>query len=518
MPNSDCAKHVSVFTLSVRCLSITERIIQGLTVMEPLSGLKSKTVRNISYIGAAQVAVLVLTLAMVAVLTRLLTPEDFGIVSIGFVFMVLFITIQDFGIAPAVIQRDTRVEDSVSVGLTLRWLIAGLAFILIAVISPTVARIYDNDALVPVLIVMSITLFIQPFGFSAYVMLNKRLEFSSIAISTIAQHATTAILAIVLAIAGLSYWSIVFGSLFGNVSNVVVLNYYGKAFRKPAIDIGLAKELFGFGSHILVASLMWFVVFNVDQLVIGKVLGLVALGVYFVAVRFGRTWADQMSQAVNTVLFPTMATIKDSLDRLKTGYIQSLRMIAIIAVLLCVGLASLAPILVSTVLGPDFVGVVLPISILSFQGLFNALITPAGNTVVAIGRPKYMSIQAIARAVLMVVFVYPAAYMFHVEGVCYLTTLLSIGVFAYFAVVLSRVFKTTVTEILAPLAAPFLSGFVTFVLLEAGSSYLPASLLSLFVLAALGTAASGVSLHLFSRGRDLRDFFSLLRVLFLKQT
>lgn len=493
----------------------TERIIQRLAITDSLSGLKSRTVRNVSYVGIAQILVLVLTLAMLAVLTRLLRPEDFGIVSIGFVFMALFIAIQDFGIASAVIQRDTKVEDSISVGLTLRWLIAGIMFAIVLTISPTVARVYDNAALVPVLTVMSLTLFIQPFGFSAYIVLNKRLEFSSIAVSTVAQHATTAISAIGFAFAGLSYWSIVLGSLLGNVCNVVVLNYYGRAMRVPTFNKNLAKELAGFGSHILVASLMWFVVFNVDQLVIGKALGLVSLGTYFVAIRFGRTWADQISQTVNSVLFPTMARIRDSSSRIKTGYVQSVKMIAIVAVPLSVGIASLARMLVSVILGPEFANVAIPIGILSLQGLFNALITPAGSAVVALGRPKYMSIQATARAAFMVAFVYPVARLSGVEGVCYLTTILSLGVFAYFAVVLSRLLGTTLTDVFIPLTPAFLGGLVTFVVLTVSSSLLSATVFSLVALSVAGTITYAICLHVFSLGRDLRDFICLLRDLFL---
>ena len=95
-----------------------------------MSSLETRTLRNIYFIGTSQLVVLFLTLLTVTVLTRILTPDDFGIVSIGLIFVYLFVSVQDFGIAPAVIQRDARVEESIAVGLTLRWILAFLLFLL----------------------------------------------------------------------------------------------------------------------------------------------------------------------------------------------------------------------------------------------------------------------------------------------------------------------------------------------------------------------------------------------------
>lgn len=489
----------------------TESIIPTLTIPKLLSDIQSRTVRNISYIGAAQLFVLVLTLFMVAVLTRLLTPEDFGIVSVGMIFMALFTAVQDFGIAPAVIQRDSRVEESISVGLALRWIIAGILMVMLVLVSPLLADFYGNEAIAPVLIVMSANLFIQPFAFASYVMLNRDLRFSCMAIGNMAQYAVTAVAAISLALAGFSYWSIVLGSLTGSVCYVAVLNHYGRVLRGPRIDMKLMKELMGFGSHLLITGLMAYVIFNIDQMVVGKVLGVVALGVYFVAVKFGRTLGEQISGTANRVLFPTMARMKDSIERLKVGYVQSLRMIAIVAVPLSVGMAALAPLFVPVVLGEGFEDAALPIAILSFQGLLNALIPPAANVLVAIGQPKYMSIQASVQAALMVVLVYPVALHFDIEGICYLTTLLSLGVFIYFLVVFSRIFKAGFVEISKPIAPALAGGLVTFVALSAGVTYLPETLLSLVAASLIGAALYLVCLHIASRGRDIRDFLGLLR-------
>lgn len=476
-----------------------------------MSSLRTRTFRNISYIGLAQITVLVLVFVMITILARLLTPEDFGIASLGMIMIALFATVQDFGITQAVIQRDTRVEDSIAVGLSIRWTIAVVLLIAIVLLSDPISQFYENAAIAPVLIVMSANLFVQPIAFPPLVMLSRRLEFRRIGVGTVAQYGTMAFVSIGLALAGFTYWSIVWGSLAGSVAYVATLRYYQSSRIRPMIDKGLAKELLGFGTHLLVAGLMAYVIFNIDQLVIGKVLGVAVLGIYFIAVRFGRTFGEQVSATVNKVLFPTMARMKESSDSLRTGYVESLRMISVVVVPLSVGLAALSPVFVDVVLGDDWSAAVFPITILSLQGLLNALIPPAASVLAAIGKPKYMSVQATVQAGIMIVLIYPVASGYGIDGVCVLTASLSLGVIAYFILVFSRIFGSSPAEIVRPMMPAVVSGAITFAFLFAAVQFTDPSASWLAVLSVAGACLYLGCLHLLSRGRDLRDLFNLVK-------
>jgi PST family polysaccharide transporter len=458
-----------------------------------------------------------LTLVTVTILARVLTPEDFGIVSVGILFMTLFASIQDFGVAPAVIQRDTRIEDSISVGLSLRWIIAGVLFLAIVGFSPMIADFYDNPAIMPVIIVMSSNLFIQPIAFSSYILLNRKLEFPKLAIAGVVQCVVTTVVSIGLALLNFSYWSIVLGSLSGSVSFVLAMRYYERTWFKPRIDKELMKELLEFGVHLLVTALMVFVMYSVDQLVVGKVLGIVTLGVYFVALRFGRTLGEQISGTVNRVLFPTMTRIKDSLELLHVLYAESLRMIAIIAVPLSFGLSALSPLFVSVVLGQRWASASVPIAILSFQGLLGALVPPAANVLISIGKTKYMSIQSSIQAAAMVILTYPVVVLFGINGVCILMVSLTLGVLVYFFVVFSRIFKKEFIEVIRPMAPPVLSGFVTYVALVMSVLLVPTNAFWLVTLSLSGAALYIVVLHFSSKGRDVRDLLGLFKRSFLNR-
>lgn len=495
----------------------TERVKTKSPILKPLSTLETRTVRNISYIGISQAAILLLSLLTVTILARVLTPEDFGIVSISALFMALFISIQDFGVGNAVIQRDTRIEESISVMLFLRWVIAGILFFVIVAFSPLISDFYGNPAIMPVIIVMSLTLFIQPIAFSSSIMLVRKLEFWKLAMAAIVSSAATTVVSISLALLDFSYWSIVLGSLSGTVSSVFVMRYYEKTRLRPRIDRKLMRELMGFGVHLLINGLMVFVILSVDQMVVGKVLGIVTLGVYFIALKFGRILGQQISGTVNQVLFPTMARMKDSMERIKIGYVQSLRMIAIIVAPLSLGISSLSLPFATVVLGPRWVVASVPIAIIAFQGLLLALVTPAANVLISVGKPKYMAIEASVVAAAMVVAIYPVATIFGLNGVCVLTMSLSLGALIYYLAVLSHVLKERFMEIAGPMAPPLLSGFVTYAVLLSGVILVPSTAFWLVTLSLLGGALYIVLLHFSSKGRDVRDLLGLVMKSFIRR-
>ena len=490
---------------------VTERIILKPSNTNPLSGIRTKAMKDISYIGTAQVAALLLSVGTFTVLSRILTPEDFGIVGLGLTFLMLFYTLQDLGIMPAIIQRDSRIDESIAVGLYLRLLLSIFLTLTFIVLSPVIAFFFENSKVALVVIVMCTNMFVLTVGFSSQTLLTRSLRFSKLAIATIIQSSTLTAASITLALLGFSYWSLVLGSLCGSVAYVATMVHYENPHIRPKMDKQLAKELWGFGKHLLIAILMTFILFNVDQMIIAKVLGLAALGFYFVAARFGRILGQQIAGVVNSVLFPTMARIKDDMSRLKTGYVLSLRMVAIVAVPLCFCISALSPVFVEEVLGKDWIPAVVPLSILSFQGLINALITPASNVLISIGKPRYMSIQSTIQSIAMVAGAYPIALYHGLNGVCLYTTILALAVLIYFTLIFRSVFKARIAEMVKPLLPPLASGLVMLVVLVFLVRALPTNLVVLAGLIAVGGAIYVSLLHILSRGRDVREFFGLIR-------
>ena len=464
-----------------------------------------------SYVAISQGIALILNVAALAILAGILSPTDFGIAGVGMIFFNLLYYVQDFGVQSAIIQRDSRIDDSISSGLALRLMFSCILFAAIALSTPLISDFFEEPETSLVIIVMTLNLFILAVGFPAQITVTRALRFSRIAIAGVAQYVLFALVSVFLALLGFSYWSIVLGTLTGSAAFVAVLVNYERRFFKPKWDPGLIRELVGFGKHLFVISLMAFVIFNVDQVIVAKVIGVAMLGIYVLAVRFGRSLGDQVTGAVNRVLFPTMARIKDEPQRLRTGYLQSLRMISIVVAPLTMGISAVSPFFVDVILGPNWDEAIAPIAILAFQGLFNSLTAPAMNVLTSIGKPRIMSMQAVAQAVLIAIGAYPAAVLFGVNGVCALTTIVSAGVVVYYILVFSRLFNSAPSEVASPMIRPIASGIIMFALVWAVSLTLSTNVVSLLILVGLGVIAYFSALYYLSNGNDVRDLRNLIR-------
>lgn len=457
---------------------------------------------------------MLLSIGTVAILARILTPEDYGVVALGMILIILFANIQDFGILSAVVQRDTRIEDSISVGITLRVIIAVLVSGGVVAASPLLSDFFGNAAIPLVVTVLCVNLFLSIAGFPSQALLTRRLRFSTLAIAGMLQAITTSSVSITLAFLGFSYWSIVFGSIVGTIVLVVSYMHFQKASLRPKLDMPLTKDLLGFGSHLLVVNMMGFVIFGIDQIIVARVLGVAVLGVYFVAVRFGRTVGEQIAIAVSKVLFPTMSRLKDDLERLKVSSIQTIRMISIIAVPMSLGVSALSSLFVPILLGDGWAEAIVPVAIISFQGLFQSLILPIAHVLFSIGKPRYISIQAVIQGVLIATLTYPVALAFGIDGVCLLTTLLSLAALVYSIIIMAVVLRTSLMEIARPLMPSYVSGIAMFVILAVLCAALPGGIGTLALLAALGSALYLIMLHMLSKGQDIRDFLAVLRGVF----
>ena len=476
------------------------------------------TAKNVSYIGASQLLVLVLNFVTLTVLANLLSTEDMGIIGVALVFLSLLYNIHDFGIMPAVIQRDTRVDESISSAISLRWIVSAVLLASVVATAPMLSEYLGVSDLTTVMLVLVSNLMILNFAFAPQARMTRGLRLSQLAVASAVQSVVLTAVVIWLAVFDYSYWSFVLGSVAGTAGYVICLNLYERTSHAPGKDFGLAKELLSYGKHLLATGLMVFLIFYVDQIAIAGVLGLASLGIYFVAVRFGRTIGEQIALTLNRVLFPTMARIKEDVELIKKGFVQSMRMISIVATPACFSLSALSPLVVRVLLGPEWIPAVFPLSVICFQGFVSAMLPPANSVIMAVGKPRYLTIQSSSQAVALIVLIYPVARYWGIDGVAVLTTALSLCFLGYLLTVVRSIFQSGMMNIMKPLVPSIASGTIMFILLAGLVILLPSNVIVLIGLVLLGLLVYVVTLYATSGGRDLRDAIELAKTMFSGQS
>jgi lipopolysaccharide exporter len=350
------------------------------------------------------------------VLARILTPEAFGLMNLCQVILRALELFSETGIGPALIQRKDSGDAAVQTAFTLQ-VLRGLALASAAVlVAPLAAAFYLEPRLRDILLVMAVVFLISGFSNIRIVLLQKNLDFRRLApfelfVALIATAATVS-----LALWLRSVWALVIGQVINAIATVA-LSYYvlprGPSF---GFDRQAARELLSYGKFITGLTVVQFFTSEIDNLVIGKLLGFEALGVYSMAFLLANLPATHIAKVAAVVLFPAYSSVQDDPVKVRIAYLTALRGIVGIATPVAAGLATLAPEVIRIGFGPQWMGAVTPLRILLLYGIARALNVVGGYLYNALGKPHLFMYQATIKLAIIVVAIYPATVAYGLIG------------------------------------------------------------------------------------------------------
>lgn len=345
-----------------------------------------------------------LKMVVLAVLARLLTPEDFGIVAAASIVVRFAEIFSQLGVGQALIQRKELEARHIDTAFTAS-VVSGLALAaLIWAIAPLLADFFRMEALTPVVRGLSLLFPISGASVVAQCMLQRRLRFRAIAKADIASYAAGyCTLGIGLAWAGFGVWALV-GALIGQslVKSTLLLTMKSQAGRFR-FERQAWNELLHYGGGHTAARLSNYFALQGDYLVVGRWLGAAALGLYGRAYDLMSLPATLLGNLLDSVLFPTMSRLQDDPDRLATAYRRGIALIALAVLPLSGVIIVLAPELIVLFLGPQWRAAILPFQILTLGMYFRSAYKLGASVARATGAVYQVAWRQMAYAALVVV-------------------------------------------------------------------------------------------------------------------
>ncbi|MFN2432174.1 MAG: lipopolysaccharide biosynthesis protein [Gemmatimonadota bacterium] len=315
----------------------------------------------------------VLGVVTLAVLSRLLRPEDFGLIGMATVFVGFAALLSQMGVAPALIQRRELSPEHVRVAVTLSLAMGVLMTLVGWGIAPWMGRFFRTEAVIPIIRALSFNFVLVSLGVVAQALLERELEYGKLLWADVAALSLgTSLTAIVLAALGFGPWALVGGSWGQHLIRSAVVCTLRPHPRRPLVARKEAGELLSLAGGFTLARVFNYVGNQGDYLVVGRVLGAGALGLYTRAYRLMMLPVAYFARVLTKVLFPVMARMQDQPGRLRTTYLTGSAIIALVTAPLSALLVITAPELVRVLLGPGWDAAVLPFQILSVGILFRA--------------------------------------------------------------------------------------------------------------------------------------------------
>jgi len=282
-----------------------------------------------NYLGVAA-RVLAQFIAQI-VLARLLGPVPYGMFGVCLVSVGVVSIVSEMGLGPALVQKKALAEADIRVAFTrIVAASAGLA-LLLALVAPLLAQFFGDPALTWPLRGIALSVVIQSFSVVPLSLLKRRLEFRTVQIAQVASYVTGFVLVgIGLALAGAGVWSLI-GALGAQYLMEAVLHYRAAPHTLRPLLVAEGRALQSFAGRVLLTNLSNWVSENLDNLLVGRLLGVQALGFYSVSYNLMRTPANHMVVTLQQVLFSASARVQDDAAALGRAYLLALNLVLLVS-------------------------------------------------------------------------------------------------------------------------------------------------------------------------------------------
>jgi PST family polysaccharide transporter len=282
--------------------------------------------------------------------------------------------------------------------------------------SPLAAHFFNTPELVPILCTLSISFWLTSCGVVHASLLLRDMHFKALAIVDLASGLASYLVALGFAYSGFGVWSLVFANIANSFTSTV--GYWLAFSWRPQwkFDRTEIKSITNFSLNLSGFGIVNYFARNADNIVVGRVLGKIALGNYQLAYNLMLTPIQNISSVIGRVTLPAFARIQEDNERFRYAYVKSCMLIALVTFPVMAGLGVVAHPLITAVLGPKWLGAIRVFEILAPVGLVQSVQTTVGQIYVAKGRTDWM-FRFGAFSCLLLIATFIAGVRYGTEGV-----------------------------------------------------------------------------------------------------
>ena len=337
-----------------------------------------------------------------AVLARLLEPDEFGIFAIALVFLTFFSLLSESGVSVAVVQKQDLSEQDIS-NIFLFSLGVGITIsVVFAFSAPAIAAFYEEPALLMVCQVLAISaVFNSAAGVPRAVMLKRR-DFTTIARNDIVAMTCAALTAMVSAWFGAKYYALVFQEL---VRGAVVLTLYGFSsgikLRRGFTWSSIGK-IFDYSAFQFLFNMLNYFSRNIDNLLIGKYFSTSMLGFYNKSYSLMLLPNQTISQVITPALHPVFSQLQDQPARMYQYYIDMVRFLANLGVVISLGVFFFAEEIILVLYGERWLDVAPMLRPLALTIGLQLILQTSGAVFQALGMTRHLFYTGLVSSVMII--------------------------------------------------------------------------------------------------------------------
>lgn len=343
-------------------------------------------VNNFLWRFAERCGAQVVTLIVSIVLARILTPSDFGAVSLVMVFTTIMQVFVDSGLGTALIQKKDADDLDFSSVFYFNLVVCLILYTGVFIAAPYIAVFYNDFSLAAIIRVISLTIIISGVKGIQQSYVSRNMLFKRFFFATLGGTVFSAFLGIGMAYAGCGVWSIVAQQLSNTAIDTLILWVTVKWRPKRMFSWKRLKGLLSYGWKLLVSSLLDTVYNNLRNLIIGKIYTSADLAYYNQGDKFPKVIVTNINASIDSVLLPSMSGEQDNAERVKSMTRRAIKTSTYIMAPLMMGLLFCAEPIVKLLLTDKWIPCVPYLRIFCFTYMFWPIHTANLNAIKAMGR------------------------------------------------------------------------------------------------------------------------------------
>lgn len=340
--------------------------------------LKEKSLMGLSWNSMQQVATQIILFVHYLLMSRLLSPKEYGIVAMLWVFTGCAELVKDLGINALIFQEKDITQKSLS---TIFWTNVGIGFLFSSLFwlsSPLIAHFYHQTTLETITKYYAIYFFISAFAAVPIILLEKKFQFQKLFYIQFSAVFISLITSVFMAYFGFGVWSLIaqpiLQAIFTNVFVWIKAAWFPDFVWEKSAFLFLQKKAL----PLLGANTLSYTTRNIDNLLIGKYFDEYALGNYTRAYSLMQMPFQLINGIMMRVMMPTFSQIQGDTNKVLDIYLRMIAMLALFVFPMSAGMMLVSDMLIFLLFGEKWAGVAPIFQILAIAGAVQAVNSPVG--------------------------------------------------------------------------------------------------------------------------------------------
>jgi O-antigen/teichoic acid export membrane protein len=351
---------------------------------------KKKILGNLGWSISSKLSRQVLQLIVIFILSRILSPDEFGLMSMVTAFSMLAEIVRNMGMNAAVIQQKNENPVLLNTAFTFNLIVGLSVFLIFYCCAPLVSTFYSQPQLTGMVRAFAIVYIIGSLNIVQEALLQKRMEFKRLFLMDMVSVVISGIATIIMARGGWGVWSLIYQYILLVAISSLVLWLTSSWRPRIQFDTAVFKSVRKFSLNLFVHDIIYFFGRDTDKFIIGKYLGPLVLGIYSRAYMLMLLPVNQINIVVARVMFPVFSVLQDDIVKMKNLYLRSTNIISYVSFPALALLFIISEPLIIVLLGNKWVAVSFYLKIFCIYGMMESVNTTVYWIYKSLGRTDIM--------------------------------------------------------------------------------------------------------------------------------